>query len=286
MQKKRVGLDPNFSLPEDTSVSVPLEKAVISDKQISQAWDKLADKWANRFTEHGDMNRKYIIDPTLFRLMGKVKGLSILDAGCGHGYLCRLLAKKGANMVGVDLSKSFIEMARQKEKAAPLGITYYHRSLSDLAIFQNETFDMVVSNLALMDVLDQKKAIGELHRVLKKNGRLIFSIMHPCFSSSPVHGWVRVPKDSQRKEDWIYWKVDRYFDRSMEIWQLAPGWPSTYSFHYPLSDYVKTLIQNGFTITNFEEPVPSKKAMKEHHRELGNECDRIPWFLIIGAKKT
>jgi len=95
---------------------------------------------------------------------------------------------------------------------------------------------------------------------------------------------MRIPQDSNRKEDWIYWKVDRYFDRSMEIWQYG-DMPPTYSFHRPLSDYIKILLRNGFTITDFEEPIPSKKDIRKHFRELG-DCDRISWFLIIGAKKT
>jgi len=285
MQKKREGLDPETELQKSTSVYVPLKKGVISEKQISEAWNKLADRWSNSYTEYGDTNRRFIIDPAIFRLLGSVKNLSILDAGCGNGYLCRLLAKKDAKVTGVDISKRFIQIAKQKEKEAPLGITYHVLTLCDLSTFQDETFDIVISNLALMDVHNLEKAVKELHNVLKKNGKLVFSIMHPCFSSPPVRGWVRTPQDSNRKEDWIYWKVDRYFDRSMEIWQYL-DWPHTYSFHHTLSDYFKSLIRNGFTVTDFEEPVPSKQAMKEHYRELGNECDRIPWFLIIGAKKT
>jgi ubiquinone/menaquinone biosynthesis C-methylase UbiE len=284
MQKSKEGLDPETILQMKEAIYVPLKKQVVNDKQIAQAWDKLADKWSCWYTEYGDINRRYIIDPAIFRLIGSVKGLSILDAGCGNGYLCRLLAKKGAKMVGVDVSKSFIKIAMQKEKEASLGITYHIGSLSHMKMFQAEIFDMVISNLALMDVLDFEKAMKELYRVLKYNGRLLFSIMHPCFSSAPVHGWVRVPVDSQRKEDWIYWKVDRYFDRSVQIWQYL-DWPSSYSFHRPLQDYIKTLIRQGFAITDFEEPVPTIKAMREHYRELGNECDRIPWFLIIGVKK-
>lgn len=186
-------------------------------------------------------------------------------------------------MTGVDLSKRFIKIAKQKEKEIPLGIKYYTGTLSNLVMFKDERFDMAISNLALMDVRDLEKAIKELRRVLKKDGNLIFSIMHPCFSSPPVHGWVRKPEDSNRREDWIYWKVDKYFDRSMEVWQYS-DWPPTYSFHYPLSDYVRMLIRNGFTITDFEEPIPSKEAIRSHYREL-NDCDRISWFLIIGAKK-
>ncbi|MHA1722923.1 MAG: class I SAM-dependent methyltransferase [Candidatus Baldrarchaeia archaeon] len=111
-----------------------------------------------------------------------------MDAGFGNGYLCRSLAKKGAKVVGVDISKRFIEIARQKEREDPLGIQYYVGSLCDLNMFEDETFDAVVSNLTLMDVLDLEKAINELYRVLKKNGKLVFSIMHPCFASPPVHG--------------------------------------------------------------------------------------------------
>jgi len=285
MLKKREGLDTERELPRDTPIYVPLKKGVVSEEQISQAWDKVADRWSSRYTEYGDINRKYIIDPVIFRLLGSVKGLSILDAGCGNGYFCRLLSKKGAKMVGIDISKRSIEIAERMEKEAPLGITYYVGTLCNLAILQNKAFDMVISNLVLMDMHDPEKAVKELHRVLKNNGKLVFSIMHPCFSSPPVHGWVRIPQDSNRKEDWIYWKVDRYFDRSIEIWQYF-DLPPVYSFHYTLSDYIKTLIRNGFTITDFEEPVPSKRAMEEHYREFGNEHNRIPWFLIMGAKKA
>ena len=285
MESKREGLDSSTELLKVKSIHFPLKKGVISEEEIPKAWDKVADRWCSRYSEYGDSNREFVIDPVIFRILGSVKDLFILDAGCGNGYLCRLLAKRGAKVFGVDISKRFIEIARQKEKEDPLGIRYYVGSLCDLKMFRNEVLDVVVSNLALMDVYDLEKTVRDLYRVLKKGGRLVFSIMHPCFSSPPVHGWVRVPQDSDRKEDWIYFKVDRYFDRCVEVWQFR-DWPPLYSFHRPLSDYVKALIKNGFVITDFEEPVPSKKVLEEYYREFGDEYDRIPWFLIIGAKKT
>lgn len=120
-------------------------------------------------------------------------------------------------------------------------------------------------------------------RVLKSDGKLVFSIMHPCFASPPVRRWVRAPRDSDRKEDRLFWKVDRYFDRLIEVWRYFDS-PPLYSFHRTLSDYVKALLNNGFIITDFDEPIPSKTAMKEHYREFANEYDRIPWFLVIGAR--
>ncbi|NIR15594.1 MAG: methyltransferase domain-containing protein, partial [Desulfobacterales bacterium] len=210
-------MDPESTLPTPTSYYIPSKKAGITDRQISKAWDELAEKWNSFTLDQGDFNRQHIIDPAIFHMLGSVNGLSILDAGCGNGYLCRLLAKKGAKMVGVDISKRFIEIARQKEKETPLGILYYSGTLSNLEMLGNKRFDIVISNLALMDVLHLEKAMMEINRVLKEDGRLIFSILHPCFSTPPVHGWERVPPDSQRKEDWIYWKVDRYFDRSVQV---------------------------------------------------------------------
>ena len=285
LRKRSEGLDPETE-PQKLWVSefVPLKKAAVTEEDISRAWDKIADEWIGYYDEYGDVNRRYILDPVIFRFAGSVAGLSVLDAGCGNGYLCRLLAKKGARMAGVDLSKRLIEIAKQKENETHLGIAYHKGSLCNLAMFKDEAFDIVVSNLVLMDLPDLEKAFQELQRVLKKGGKLIFSIMHPCFSSAPVRGSLRVPQDSDRKEDWLYWKIDRYFDRSLEIWGRI-DWSPVYSYHRPLADYINALIRNGLTLTHFEEPIPSYKDMMEHYREFGNECDRIPWFLVIGAKK-
>jgi ubiquinone/menaquinone biosynthesis C-methylase UbiE len=187
-------------------------------------------------------------------------------------------------MVGVDVSKKAIDIARNIEKKEPLNIEYHVGSICDLSITREGTFDIVVSNLVLQDLQDIEKAIQEIHRVLKPKGELIFSIMHPCFSSPPVRGWVRRPVDSQRKEDWLYWKVDQYFNRVIEEWQYFDV-PPVFSFHRTLSDYVKVLVNNGFSITDLEEPTVKKKDIEEHYREFGNEFERIPWFLIISAIK-
>ena len=283
MRKGREGLDRSMELPKIEFTSIPMGE--IDEGEISSAWDKVADEWSSRYSEYGNLDRMFVVDPVVLRVLGSVKGLFVLDAGCGNGYLCRLLAKKGAKVVGVDISKRFIEIARQREKEDSLGIQYFAGSLCDLNMFEDEMFDVVVSNLALMDVLDLGKAVKELHRALKRNERFVFSIIHPCFASPHVHGWVKVPEDSERKEDWIYFKVDRYFDRCVVVWRFYDS-PPLYSFHRPLSDYVKALIENGFVITDFEEPVPSKKVMEKYYRDFGNEYDRIPWFLVIGAKKT
>jgi ubiquinone/menaquinone biosynthesis C-methylase UbiE len=256
----------------------------VSDRMVGAAWNRFADEWATRYTEAGDLNRQYIIDPALFHVLGRVQGQRILDAGCGNGYLCRLLATRGATVTGVDVSKRFIELAEQQETQRPLHIEYQVGSLCHLTMFPDDTFDAIVSNIVLSDLQNLQDALHELHRVLKPGGTLVFSIMHPCFSSPPIKGWVKKPVDSNRREDWLYWQVDRYFDRSVEEWRFYDAAP-IYGFHRPLSDYLTQLLQNGFTITAFEEPVPTQQAIDKHYREL-NDANRIPWFLVIGAQKA
>jgi len=175
-------------------------------------------------------------------------------------------------------------MARLKEKEQPLEISYYVGSLSNLGMLSSSTFDVVISNMALMDTLNLKKALEEISRVLKNHGKLVFSISHPCFASSCMSEWERQPPDSERNEDRLYRKIDRYFDRGRVLWAMS-GFPRVSTFHRTLSDYINLLITNKFVITHFEEPVPDSQAMEEHPRDFANDYDRIPLFLIIGAKK-
>jgi len=284
MPSKRIGLSDEKECTRPLIRNFLSEDNIITDEMVGEAWDRIADVWHSGYNEFGDVNRQYVIDPAILRILREVKGKRILDAGCGNGYLCRLLSKKGAEMVGVDVSTKFIEIAQTIEKNEPMNIEYHVGSVCDLSMCDDDAFDAVVSNIVFCDLQDLEKAIKEIHRALKPRGKLVFSITHPCFSSSAVHGWVRKPIDSQRKEDWLYWIVDRYFDHTVEEWSAFDR-PPIYGFHRPLSEYIKVLLRNGFTITDFEEPVPTDKDIEEHYREFGNECNRIPWFLIIGALK-
>jgi 2-polyprenyl-3-methyl-5-hydroxy-6-metoxy-1,4-benzoquinol methylase len=60
----------------------------------------------------------------MFHLIGNVKGLFVLDVACGEGCNTRLLASKGAKVVGVDSSKKLIESAVSQEERDPIGIDY------------------------------------------------------------------------------------------------------------------------------------------------------------------
>jgi 2-polyprenyl-3-methyl-5-hydroxy-6-metoxy-1,4-benzoquinol methylase len=118
----------------------------------------------------------------MFRVIGNVNGLSVLDVGCGEGLNARLLAVKGAKVAGIDLSEKLTTSAITEEERNPLGIDYYVLDSKNLSKFSSGTFDLVTCFIALMDIENYDETIGEIARVMKMDGRFIFSITHPCFA--------------------------------------------------------------------------------------------------------
>ena len=63
------------------------------------------------------------------------------------------------------------------------------------------SFDLVVCNMALMDIKDYAAAIREAARVLKPGGEFVFSILHPCFITAGS-GWIKKdPRAPGREQD-------------------------------------------------------------------------------------
>ncbi|MFW9778229.1 MAG: methyltransferase domain-containing protein [Candidatus Heimdallarchaeota archaeon] len=250
-------------------------------EETSNQWIELVDKTTQE--DKGDLNRQLIIDPAMWELIGDVKGLAVLDAGCGNGYLSRILAQKGAIVSGVDQSRVFIDYCKEREEEQSLGIKYFVQSLEDLIMFEDDSFDLIVSNIVFVDVLDYKGAFKEIARILKSSGRFIWSNLHPVFGRVS-NLFYRIPSDTPRNEERLYVMIDRYFDSGGTLisWgTLKPIW----QFDRTLSEYVTALKQAGFVIRDIVEPKPSFDVIKKHPRNLAFDTDRIPFFIIYECVK-
>src|SRR5262249_29219246 len=117
----------------------------MSDGLLEEArrrWNALADDWRVQVGDDGDSNRRLNSDPVLWEFAGDVRGLAVLDAGCGTGYLSRKLRDKGAVVTGVDFAERMIEIAR----AGHPDIDFRVDSCTELATCGDETFDLLVAN--------------------------------------------------------------------------------------------------------------------------------------------
>jgi SAM-dependent methyltransferase len=109
-----------------------------------------------------------------YSLLGNVRGLTVLDFGCGSGENTLLLARRGARAVGVDISTDLITLARRRLalNGLPGGAQFIVGSAHDLPV-ETESVD-VVFGIAILHHLDLAATSREVHRVLKPGGRAIF----------------------------------------------------------------------------------------------------------------
>ncbi len=281
MRRGRTGLSRKKYIEELWDLRVtPLEN--IEDDDVRKGWDDVAEWWVSRYNPKGDLNREWLVDPVLLRFLGKVEGLRILDAGCGGGYLSRILARRGAAVDGIDLSPKLIETATMMEKRDPSGAKFRKGNLANMRTFRSGTFDKVVSNIVLQDVLKLDKAVKEIYRVMKPGGSFVFSITHPAFERPPSK-WLREPEDTERTEEWLYLMTYDYLGRVATYWG-QPGLPMVVGFHRPLRDYFEALTKAGFLVSRLEEPMPTKKALEKHYRHF-SDGKMIPLFMVVEAVK-
>jgi SAM-dependent methyltransferase len=117
-------------------------------------------------------------EPRVRRAMGAVRGLDVLDLGCGTGRHALWLARRGAHVTAVDFSEGMLAEARRKRDAAKLRFLVHdlHRPLP----FPERAFDLVVSGLVLEHIRNLTRFFAEARRVLRPGGRAVISAMHPA----------------------------------------------------------------------------------------------------------
>lgn len=109
-----------------------------------------------------------------FHLIGNVRGKTVLDYGCGNGENSLPLVKRGARVVGLDVSEELLSLARQR--LALHGVadraTFLAASAHDLPL-PDHSVDAVMG-IAILHHLDLELAAREVLRVLKPGGLAIF----------------------------------------------------------------------------------------------------------------
>jgi SAM-dependent methyltransferase len=260
----------------------------MSDEEVARYWDENADLWAEHVRKGWDGFREHFNNPAFLKFIGELRGKKVLDAGCGEGYNTRILAERGAQVAGVDVSKRMVELAVQEEQRNPLGISYGVASVSDLSFIEDESFDTVISFMALMDAADYDGSIKEFFRVMREGGDLYFSISHPCFMTKGI-GWIEGERgEPPRLTASDYFSSEPYLER----WKFSAGpvREDTEPFTIPyfprtLANYLNGLLEAGFTLVRIAEPRPSRQMCKKHPR-LQRWRDHAAIFLYVHGVKS
>ncbi|MGI9605072.1 MAG: class I SAM-dependent methyltransferase [Acidimicrobiales bacterium] len=114
------------------------------------------------------------------RLLGDVSGLRVLDLGCGSGHGAIALARAGARVVAIDPDAAQITRARRNAEEAETHVELHNADLAELAFLHADVFDAVVSVHALSGVSNLGRVFRQVHRVLKPERPLVFTLPHPA----------------------------------------------------------------------------------------------------------
>ncbi len=209
--------------------------------------------------------------PTFIEMVGDVRGLHILDLGCGDGQYGRELLKAGCqSYTGLESSRTMADAAANLQGTAGQIV----HSTIEAWEFPRTRFDLVVSRLALHYVADLPATFRRVHQTLTSSGRFVFSVVHPVITSCD-----RSRTGGSKRLDWI---VDDYF---------VPG-PRHVFFmgeyveqhHRTVEEIFIALQQANFTIEQLRESCPRPEHFTDE--ALFARRSRIPLFLFLAGKKV
>ena len=219
------------------------------------AWNNLGEEWFE-LAQTGE-SRIHFIMPKMLEYIGNVDGLKILDLGCGEGGYSRELAKRNAKVVAVDCSEKAIKYSMKLAKEEALDIKHYIRNSNDLYEINDNEFDIVLCSMMLMDCEDLEGTLSEVVRVLKPNGKLYASVLHPCFDGNHEKGIGRQGVGIDRQV-----VVMNYFEPKQWEAPLYKGKTPVLWRHRTLEEYIKAFIKAGLSIVDINEPRATDEQAK------------------------
>lgn len=234
-------------------------KLNLNREQNTSYWDAFAEERLSQQIGGLDDSFDNVLVPAILNEIPCNSDMAILDAGCGAGIFTNKLSENARLVDGIDGSGKSIYVANQMY-GSKNKIRFFHSYIEDYGA-KDQSYDIIVANMVLMDLVDLSKAVSNISRLLKNNGAFIFTITHPCF-------W---PK---------YWEYEdkEWFDYMKEIpiehdFKIANKQTSfkTVHIHRPLQKYVSVLDENGFVA---KKMIELKGAKFSYPRFLLFKCEK------------
>lgn len=264
----------------------------MDDNEVAKYWDENAAQWVRGVRAGWDLHRDYLNNPVFLSMLPDLTEARVLDIGCGEGTNTRIFTELCDSMVGVDVSEKMVTAARQAEIDDPLGIEYHTTSGNDLGLFEADSFDAVLSTMAMMDMADYKGCVQEVSRVLRPGGLFQFSVTHPCFMTRL---WKRIKtengQDAVIAGDYFGLEatdedngVDEWFFGAAPVEERAKARPFRVpNFFRTLSEYFNSLVEAGFDVVELNEPCAGIGAAERH--EYTDDTRIVPLFIIFQCRK-
>ena len=141
-------------------------------------FEQLAARW---WDPNSEFKPLHDINPLRLDYIDRLTGLQgkrVLDVGCGGGLLTEGMAQRGAEVMGIDMGKAPLNVARLHQHESGLVIDYRQATAEQLAEEQPASFDIVTCLEMLEHVPDPAAVIAACARLIKSDGRVILSTIN------------------------------------------------------------------------------------------------------------
>lgn len=245
------------------------------------SWEKVSDWYDSLVGDQGHYYHQHIVIPGVLALLdfAKKAQASLLDLACGQGVLARHIPKD-VEYCGVDISKSLIAAAKKRDVNPQ-----HHYLAADICRplpLDKKDFSHATCLLALQNVPSMEHAIDNAYRHLRREGRFVVVLNHPCFRIPRQSSWgVEEAKKLQFR------RIDRYMTPMQIPIQAYPSTPDTdtISSHFPLSSLFLALQKAGFLVETLQEWRSDKISTGPKARMENRAREEFPLFLAINAIK-
>lgn len=200
---------------------------------ILSSWQTNAAPWITTVREARIESRRLVTDQAMLDAIAARRPRTVLDLGCGEGWLCRALRDCGIATWGMDATAGLVESA---QLADPDGDYQCLDYASLIEATPQRMVDLVACNFSLFGAEELGRLLGALPGLLEQSGHLLIQTLHPhvaCADGPYVDGW--------REGSWAG------FDAAFR--DPAPWYFRT------LESWVRLLGESGFAIDEVLEPL-------------------------------
>ena len=200
--------------------------AQFTDREADRAWTRDDVRWGLFGTPEDEL-----------QVLGDVRDLDVLDLACGTGYFAAWLVRRGARVVGVDLSLEQLTSARRCQTAYGPRFPLVQADAESLPLGSGRV-DLVVSEHGAAAWCEPRRWVAEAARVLRPGGRLVF-LTNSALSA------LCVPADEGPAGD-------RLLRGQRDVARVQ--WPGGGVEHHPShGDWIAVLRAHGFVVERLRE---------------------------------
>jgi SAM-dependent methyltransferase len=211
-------------------------------------WNGRASDWVAAAERNWAADSPYwgmwrIPDDGLGLLPDDMAGMDAIELGCGTGYVSAWMARRGARVVGIDVSEEQLATARRLAAQHGIDLNLIHGN-AETVPYPDGSFDFAISEYGAATWCDPYVWIPEAHRLLRPGGGLVFlsnSTLSALFA--PPDGSIPLSEKLQRD----------YFSIYRDDWRNAVDDPGGIEFNLPISSWMHLFRDTGFEFLDFFE---------------------------------